>query len=273
MTQGTPGLTRRDLDAYLRRIDHAGDLRPAQAVLEGLHLAHMTHIPFENLNILLGRPIRLDLESLLSKLVTEERGGYCFEQNLLFAAVLSELGFSVRKLAARVKYRTDRLLPRTHMTLLVEAEGSSCLADVGFGAEGPLLPVPFESGREARQFAWTYRVVEQAGQWILQARRQEEPWMDLYAFTLEPQEVVDYEMASYYTSTHPDSRFVQTLTVQLPAPGLRRTLRNRELTIDTGEKVTSRILAGDEELLEVLAGTFGLRFPPGTRFRFRDPIS
>lgn len=255
-----------NLEAYLTRIGYDGGLDRSLSVLESLHLAHATHIPFENLDILLGRPIRLDLESLQAKLVGGGRGGYCFEQNLLFAAVLRRLGFSVRQLAARVRYRTREVLPRTHMLLLVDFEDSTWLADVGFGAEGLLLPVPFGTGREARQFAWTYRVAQDGSQWVLQLLR-DGAWMDLYAFTLEPQQVVDYEVANHYTSTFPASRFVQTLTVQLPSPEGRTTLRDRELIVDRGGGVKSRVLASDEELLDVLATTFGLRFPPGTHFR------
>ena len=258
-----------DLEAYLGRIGYSGRVQPVPAVLEAIHLAHATHIPFENLDILLKRPIRLDLASLQAKLVTGGRGGYCFEQNLLFSAVLQRLGFSVTQLAARVLYRSRRKLPRTHILLLVNVDGATWLADVGFGLEGLLLPVPFGSGREARQFAWTYRAVEAGGEWILQSLR-DDSWTDLYSFSLEPYLAVDFEPANHYTATHPDSRFVRTLTAQLPTPEVRYLLRNRELVLDHGKEVTRRVLADDDELLAVLAETFGLRFPAGTRFSYRD---
>jgi N-hydroxyarylamine O-acetyltransferase len=249
---------------YLQRIGYGGELRPSYATLEALHLAHASHIPFENIDILLGRPIRLDLESLHAKLVTARRGGYCYEHNLLFSSVLRTLGFSVLELAARVRYRAQRVLPRTHMLLLVELEGARWLADVGFGGEGLLLPVPFGSGQAVRQFAWTYRIVEQPGMWMLQSLR-DGAWLDLYAFTLEPQQLADYEMASYYMSTHPDSRFTQTLTAQLPTPGVRNILRDRELIADRGDLVSTSTIADDDTLLAVLAETFGLSLAPGTR--------
>src|SRR5688572_15229707 len=146
------------LDAYLKRIEYSGDLRPSAAVLAALHLAHATHIPFENLDVLRGVPIRLDLDSLQAKLVDARRGGYCFEHNLLFSAVLEDLGFAVTRLAARVRQRRSDVAPRTHMLLLVDVDGQTLLADVGFGAEGLLLPVPFGAEEESRQFEWTYRV-------------------------------------------------------------------------------------------------------------------
>jgi N-hydroxyarylamine O-acetyltransferase len=267
MTIATAPQTHLDLQAYLARIGYSRDLQPTYNTLEGLHLAHATHIPFENLDIFLKRPIRLDLGSLLAKLVHAGRGGYCFEQNLLMLAVLQELGFSVTALAARVRYRAQRVLPRTHMLLLVQIDGDRWIADVGFGGEGLLLPIPFRYGEDTRQFLWTYRLIEEAGQSVLQSLRNG-AWVDLYAFTLEPQLLADYEMASYYTSTHPDSRLAQTLTVQLPTPKERTTLINRELIADRGDTISARIIPDDEPLLAVLAEKFGLCFPPGTRFQF-----
>jgi N-hydroxyarylamine O-acetyltransferase len=255
-----------DLDAYLARTGYSGSVRPTADVLEGLHLAHATRVPFENLDIQLGRPIRLDLDSLQAKLVRGRRGGYCFEQNTLFAAALERVGFPVTRLAARVRLGSPRPSPRTHMLLRVAADGRDWLADVGFGGGGLLLPMPLEAGRESRQFAWGYRLAAGAGGWALRSR-QGEGWLDLYAFTTEPQEPVDFEVANYFVSTHPESHFVRTLTAQLPTPEARFTLRNREFTVDRGGEVSGRTLASDEELLAVLATAFGLTFPAGTRFR------
>jgi N-hydroxyarylamine O-acetyltransferase len=255
-----------DFDAYLARIGYAGDLRPSLAVLDELHLAHASHIPFENLDILLGRPIRLDLDSLQAKLVHGRRGGYCFEQNLLFAAVLEAVGFPVTRLSARVRLGAARLAPRTHMILRVEAEGHPWLADVGFGGEGLLGPVPLIAGRIVRQHDRDYRLLEDGGVWVLQSRGIEE-WADLYAFTLEPQLLVDYEVANYFVSTHPDSIFVKTLTAQLPTLRQRAVLRNSELTILRGDEIVRRTIESEDDLLRILAETFGLDFPPGTRFR------
>ena len=258
-----------NLDAYLRRIDYAGPLAPSSATLAALHLAHATHIPFENLDILLGRSIKLDLESLERKLVDGHRGGYCFEQNLLFSSVLEQIGFTVTRLLARVRHRTTVVLPRTHMALLVDCADGRWIADVGFGADGLLLPVPFGDQAESRQFLWTYRVVPDGARWMMQSYR-EGGWADLYAFTLDPQEPVDYEAPNWYTSTHPNSRFVQTLTAQRLGADARLTLRNRELVTDRGEAISSRTLKDQSEVLAVLGDAFGLDFPPGTTFRFND---
>jgi N-hydroxyarylamine O-acetyltransferase len=255
------------LRAYMRRIGHA-PAAPSPAALQALHLAHATHIPFENLDILRHLPIALDTASLFAKLVAGRRGGYCFEQNLLLAGVLRQLGYTVTPLAARVRFRAHAVLARTHMLLLVHFPEGDWIADVGFGGEGLLLPIPLAEGPPCIQHAWTYRLQREGGEWLLQSRRGTE-WIDLYAFTLERQYPSDYEVANHYMSTHPNSRFMQTLTVQLPGPGVRHVLRNLELIEDRGHEVTSRMLSGDQERIEVLGQVFGLHFPAGTRFR--DP--
>jgi len=261
-----------DLSAYLERIDYSGSLEPSHSTLESLHFAHATHIPFENLDVLLKRPIRLDIESLQDKMVRNRRGGYCFEHNLLFSAVLKELGFSVTQLAARVRYRSNRIPPRTHMLLLVDIDGSQFIADVGFGAEGLLLPIPFINNKPVQQHAWTYRIIDEDKRWILQSFR-DNSWSDLYVFTLEPQYQIDYEVASHYVSTHPDSRFTQTLTVQQTLPDVRRTIRNNELIIDDGTTITSHQIQNDDHLLRILDQTFGLQFPKGTTFHYKNKAS
>ena len=252
------------LRSYLERISHVPS-PPSPASLQALHMAHATHIPFENLDILRQMPVALDTDSLVAKLVTGRRGGYCFEQNLLLAGVLLGLGYALTPLAARVRFRAHAVLPRTHMLLLVHFPEGDWIADVGFGGEGLLLPLPLREA-ECRQHAWMYRLRRQEGEWVLQSQR-DATWNDLYAFTLERQYPADYEMANHYMSTHPNSRFVQTLTVQLPGPEVRHILRNLELVDDHGHSSRSRMLSGEEERIEVLDRVFGLRFPRDTRFR------
>jgi N-hydroxyarylamine O-acetyltransferase len=256
-----------ELDAYLDRIAYKGGLAPTAETLEGLHLAHATRVPFENLDILLGRPIRLDPESLQAKLVRDRRGGYCFEQNSLFAAVLERIGFRLTTLAARVRYGATSVRPRTHMLLQVDLDGRPWLADVGFGGDGLLAPLPMEPLREARQSLWTYRlVVEEGGVWTLQSRR-DGAWSDLYAFTTERQYPVDYEVANHFTSTHPSSQFLKMPIAQLPTPEARFIVRGRDYLVDRGEDAPAarRAIADDEELSRILADTFGLALPPGCR--------
>lgn len=261
-------MTDAELAEYLDRIGLAAVPPPTADGLADLHLAHATHIPFENLDVLLKRPIRLDPESLRQKLVRDRRGGYCFEQNLLLAAALEAVGFRVTRLAARVRYRATRLLPQTHMLLAVEADGERWLADVGFGGGGPLRPVRWATGVEQRQYHWAYRLAEEGGARVLQMKRPA-GWEDLYAFTLEPREVVDYEVANYYVSTHPDSPFTRTLVAQLATPERRWHLRNRELTTESAAG-TETGLVSDRDLPSLLTGTFGLTVPDGLTFPDRS---
>ncbi|HEY3399167.1 MAG TPA: arylamine N-acetyltransferase [Geothrix sp.] len=253
-----------DLGAYYRRIGFSEDTRPSLETLRALHLAHATTIPFENLDIQMGLPIRLDLASLQDKLVRRRRGGYCFEQNTLFLAALKTAGFEAIPCEARVRLGAPGVLPRTHMLLIARLEGSHWLCDVGFGGEGLLQPVPLD-GKAHAQFQNTYRIVPEGSLRVLQSLRGD-IWEELYAFQPEACFPVDFEMANHYTSTHPESRFVKTLTAQLPGPGVRRILRNRAYAEIRGLDVTGRELAPDE-VIPVLREEFGLDVPEGATFR------
>lgn len=268
-----------DLEAYRARIGYAGAWQPTIETLVDLHLAHATSITFENLDILLGRPIRIDLASIQHKLIQSRRGGYCYEQNTLFAAVLRSLSFPVTILSARVRFRAHRVLPRTHILLLVEAEESLWIGDVGFGTVGLLQPIPFRAGDEFQQFGWSYRLIEDKHDtdvrpcanidcplWTLQAK-QGNVWESLYSFSMEPQHLADLELGNWYVSTCPDSRFVQTLTAQRSTEDVRYLLRNFVYTEDRANEQTTRELHDQDELLTVLAEKFNLHFPQGTRFR------
>jgi len=266
-----------DVDAYLERIGYSGTREPTLEILRGLHLAHATTIPFENLDILLGRPILLDLASLQAKLVRARRGGYCFEHNTLFAAVLEALGFRVTRLGARVLMGRPPTepLPDTHMLLAVDVHGTPWLADVGFGGDGLPLPIPFEPGPAVEQMGRTYRLVvepaptggaiDSPSSHVLQTLRAGD-WFALYAFALERRSPVDYEMANWFTSTHPRSPFVQGVVAQRLFPDGWLTLHGLELTRSHTDGRSETTMVSEDELLSVLAERFGLEFPLGTRF-------
>ncbi len=258
-----------DLDAYLSRIEYSGSRNATVATLKQLHRAHATHIPFENLDILLGKSIRLDLESLQTKLVRNRRGGYCFEQNALLAAALEQLGFVLTRLAARVRFGSDQVGPRTHMALKVEADGKSWLSDVGFGGWGLLEPIEFVDGAESKQGAWTFRLRREGDEWILSCP-QCPAGADQFSFTLEPQLPIDYEPPNHFCSTWPQSSFTQTPTAQLPTEETRTILRGNELTTADAGGIRTETIEDDAHLLKILRERFGLHFPDGTRFRPRN---
>ncbi len=244
-----------DLDAYLERIAYTGALAAAgPETLRGLHRAHAASIPFENLDIVLGRPVELGLDRVQDKLVRRRRGGYCFEHNLLFGAVLERLGYLVTRLAARVQPSGSGI--RTHMLLHVVAGGRPWLADVGFGAS-LLEPVPMEPAT-VRQGDWTYRL-DPAGRdaWLLQAGRPD-GWAELYAFTLEPQRPIDYAVYNHYTATHPRSPFVGQVVVLRTEPHVQYALRGRQLTTTRPGGATQTREVAVDELVDVLADPFAI---------------
>ncbi|HEV2673496.1 MAG TPA: arylamine N-acetyltransferase [Aliidongia sp.] len=259
-----------DLEAYLARIAYDRPLRIDAASLADLHEAHLASIPFENLDIFLGRPIRIGLGPVQAKLVADRRGGYCFEHATLLKAALERIGFRCRLLAARVRSGApDVPRPRNHFLLEVDTPQGQYLADVGFGHDGPLHPLPLLPGLILHQPGSAHRLRHDGGLWVLEGDVGS-GWADLYAFTLEPQFLVDMEMANHYASTHPDSAFRRTLTVQRLRRNRRACLRGTTLeTCVNGRRESMEIDSG-AALLALLDDEFGLAFPPETRFTLPD---
>lgn len=258
-----------DLPAYFQRIAYQGSRAPTLATLHALSLAHVVAIPFENLDVLLGRGVSLDIDALQAKLVHARRGGYCFEQNTLLLAVLQELGFEVRPVSARVRIGRPRdFLPaRTHVFLRVELEGESWLADVGVG--GLSLTGAIRLHREPEQPTphEPRRVVFEHGRYFHQARLGD-TWQDVCEFTLEEMPDIDREVANWFTSAHPLSHFRNRLVVaRADENGGRLSILNDELTLrDRAGDAEVQRLASPAHLLLALEEHFGLHLPPDTVF-------
>jgi len=254
---------RLDLDAYLQRIDFVGEPRADVATLRALATAHIAAIPFENLDPLLGTPVSPDLAAIEHKLVNSQRGGYCFEQNGLFLAVLKSIGFDVSGMIARVLWNKpeDAEVAQTHMLLRVEVEGESWLADVGFGSMalgGALRLVVDEAQPTSLE---PFRLITDGTHWRTQALVRDE-WRTLYRFRLQPTEPIDYVVANHFTSTHPSSHFLHSLIVARTLSDRRLGLRNREFVVHTlGQESVRRTLQGTEEIKRVLEEQFGIRLP------------
>ncbi|MCX4696634.1 arylamine N-acetyltransferase [Streptomyces sp. NBC_01408] len=255
-----------DLDAYLKRIGYEGDggreLCPDLRTLKEVHRAHTGALTFENLDVLLGRPVELDIKAVEDKLVRGGRGGYCYEQNSLLAAALERIGFEVSGRGARNRTRGDALRPVTHAVLVVTVEGEPWLCDAGFGYQGPRDPVPLgRPGTEVEQGGWTYRVrAEEDGVLALSLLRGG-AWRDLYAFSPQRYHPVDYVLLNHYSSSHPRSAFVGQVVVQHPGDAVRtrRALVGRELTLLHPDGRIERQGVGSGELLAVLDREFGIR--------------
>ena len=259
-----------DLDAYFARTGYTGPRTPTLAALHGIVAAQAQTIPFENLDVLLGRPISLEPDAVFKKLIHDRRGGYCFEQNSLLHRVLAALGVTVPTLSARVRWQRPRDLtpPRTHVFLRVELDGAAWLADVGVGGVSLTGAIPFDpSGRELPTPHDTRRIVREGASLFHQIRLGE-TWADVCEFTGEAMPPIDCELANWFTSAHPQSHFRNRLIAARAVPaGVRLTLLNHEFTTRGADgRAHTRPLGTPDELLAVLAENFGLRFPPGTRF-------
>ena len=258
-----------DLDAYFIRTGYTGPRTPNLGTLNGIVAAHAQTIPFENLDVLLGRGIDLDLSAVERKLVRQRRGGYCFEQNSLLLAVLEALGFAVKPISARVRWQRPRdFTPtRTHLFLRVDLNGESWLADVGIGGLSLTSAIRLDTDAEQATPHEPRRLVREGARLFHQVRLAAE-WADVCEFTLEEMPPIDRELANWYTSAHPQSHFRNRLLVARAAPkGARLALLNNEFTVRQADgRTEKREIATADELLSILAEHFGLHFPPGTRF-------
>jgi N-hydroxyarylamine O-acetyltransferase len=249
-----------DFEAYLARIGVGG--RPN---LAELHRAHVTSIPFENLDPRRGIPVSLEPEDLERKLVEAQRGGYCFEQNLLLGAAFEALGdgrIDVQRMLARVRVGASpgNPRPRSHLVLRVQTDGDDWMADAGFGQGTLLEPIPFGPGGPYEQAGWRFRVVEDGREFVLQTA-QGEDWVDLYGFVPEPVPFVDIETSNWFTSTHPRSPFVTGLIVSAQrADGTRVSLSDWQglwLKEETPAGASVRAVQTGE-VAELIASRFGL---------------
>jgi N-hydroxyarylamine O-acetyltransferase len=252
-----------DLDAYLARIGYAGPAGPSEEALTALHRAHLAAIPFENLDILLGRDIRVDLESIQAKLVYARRGGYCYEHGQLFGAALERLGFSVDRLLARVVPDGEPMRPRTHLTLRVRAGAGTWLADVGFGSSppAPLALRDPRSGGPQDLDGWVYEVVPGESDGTCKLRElQDAGWVTLYR--VEDQRVypADVVMSNHYTSTYPQSWFTWQPIVVRRESGALHSIVGRAYTVTRPGHVKERRTLTDEEFTTALTNIFGLTF-------------
>ena len=260
-------MTTIDLGAYFERIGWRARARADLDTLAGLLRAHMARIPFENLDVLCGRRVRLDLEGVQRKLVAARRGGYCFEQATLFAAALEALGFRPLRHAARVVLHAARTdVPRTHMFLTVPLAEGTFVVDPGFGNLGAPFPVPLADGGETGPAPATHWMARDGPRWALHARSGDGT-VTTWVSTLEEENARDFDMANHYVSTHPDSVFVNRLMLCALTDDGRVTVMNRDVTVWRAGETQARQLADRGELRELLARHFGFDFPEALALR------
>jgi N-hydroxyarylamine O-acetyltransferase len=252
-----------DVDAYLERIGYRGGLAPTAETLRRLHVAHLLAVPFENLSIHAGEPVVLDDASLFDKVVARRRGGFCYELNGLFAALLRALGFRVEMLSAAVAKRGGGFGPEfDHMALLVALEERR-LADVGFG-DSFVEPLLVDERAEQAQGSRAFRIDEaEGGRLVLLLREAGGEWEPQYRFGLEPHAYEDYEGMCRFHQTSPESHFTRGRVCSRLTPDGRVTLSGARLITTRSGGKEERELAGEDERATALLEHFGISMRGG----------
>jgi N-hydroxyarylamine O-acetyltransferase len=250
-----------DRKAWLQRIGYSGPVTPTLETLNRLIFAHSHSIAYETLDIMLGRPPKLDVPTLQQKIIANRRGGYCFEQNMLFRAGLRSLGYKITSLQGRVVrgLAIDAPRPAIHMLLIVELPEGNFLADVGFGNLAPTSALLLAPNIEQETPHETMRFIDVGGELTLQARLKD-GWHHIYRVIPYPRYDGEYEITNWYTATHPETPYQGNIIVARPGPNRSRiTMYNSRVTIrDADGRAEKRWLADEREFKDVLRGEFGL---------------
>jgi N-hydroxyarylamine O-acetyltransferase len=247
-----------DVRAYLDRIGYSGPNEATAENLRALHRAHLLAVPFENLDISLGRKIVVDEEAILRKIVELRRGGFCYELNSAFAALLRALGFQVTLLSARVARSNGGEGPEfDHLTLRVDLE-RSWLADVGFG-DSFLEPLRLEGEVEQSDPAGTFRLIEDGGRWHMQKRECDGNWRAQYSFSLLPRRLEEFAGMCHIHQTSPKSSFTQKRICSRATPEGRITLSEMKLIVTSSGRSQETTIGSEEERERILQREFGIR--------------
>lgn len=247
-----------DLDAYCRRIGYAGPLAPTLETLRTLQELHPAAIPFEALDVLTGRGIDISPRAVDAKLIAAGRGGYCYEQNGLFKRALQAIGFEVEGLIARVNWNAPADAPPrppSHMALRVMIGGEPWLADVGFGSCVPTAPLRLDAREPQATAHETFRLVPAGGELQLEAEIAGR-WAPVYRLLPSPMLDTDYELANWYTATHPESHFRHRLIVTRTTPEARHVLAGARLTVRSASGETERRFLDADGIEHELAARF-----------------
>ena len=246
-----------NISEYLHRISYTGSIEPTADVLKALHRAHMLAVPFENLDIKLGRKIICDESSIIRKIVEQRRGGFCYELNGAFSALLRELGFKVTLLSARVARQDGSYGPEyDHLTLRVDLD-EPWLADVGFG-DSFMEPLKLKVDIEQPQGKRNFRILEEADALHMEMAESAAEWKREYSFTFVPRQLSDFSGMCHYHQTSPQSSFTQKSICSMGTPSGRITIADRKLIITRDGERTESTLASDEVWVAALQEYFGI---------------
>lgn len=248
-----------ELDYYFKRIGYSRPQEPTLDTLRAIHRAHLFSIPYENLDIHLGRPLVLDEAGFFEKLVLQRRGGWCYEMNGLLAWALRELGFKVELLSGAVgREQNGDGANANHLVLLVTLD-QPYIADVGFG-DGFLEPLPLQTGRYQQEYL-SFGLSESNGRWIF--HNHEHGGAKSFDFTLEPHDLSAFANKCYELQTSPESGFVRTTVCQRFFLGQLLTMRGAVLKTISANGVEQRVIESEAEYVKVLEEGFGLSVDTG----------
>jgi len=252
-----PAIAVVDIPAYLERIAYSGSTEPTAATLRVLHRSHLFAVPFENLDIALGRTIVLDEARILDKVVGQQRGGFCYELNCAFAALLRALGFQTTLLSARAARANGGEGPEfDHLALRVDLE-QPWLADAGFG-ESFLEPLALEPDIEQSDPTGTFRLSGSADRFEVEKAGSEGMWKPQYSFSLRPRRLEDFSGMCHYHQTSPQSHFTQNRVCSRATPDGRITLSGMKLITTWNGQREERVLMSEDEWVSVLKEHFGM---------------
>ncbi len=244
-----------DVEAYLQRIGYHGTREPTAETLRQLHRAHLYAVPFENLDIPLGRPIVLSLPLLFEKIVERRRGGFCYELNGLFAWLLEALGYQVVMHSARVFDGGHPGPEFDHMLLRVDTS-ETLLADVGFG-DSFIDPLPFDD-QEHLQHGRAYRLVERDEAWVLHQRKPASDWEPQYVFSLKPRRLDEFGPMCHYQQTSPESSFTKKSVCSRASRTGRITVSNGRLIVTSDGSRQETNIADESAYRALLRTHFGI---------------
>lgn len=255
-------MTNQQITAYFERIGLAPSLLNAPRdyeLLKAIQYAHVTTVPYENLDIVAGRPLVIEPDALFDKIVTRRRGGYCFELNGLLGELLRSLGFTVYDYMARYLRGSEGIPMRRHRVIVAEAKEGRVLCDVGIGDRAARYPIPLRDGTEQPQFDELYKFESDPfyGHVLCDFHRGE--WGRQFAFTEEEQLDIDYVMPSFYCEKHPDSPFNKEYIISLKTPTGRKTVSGNVFRVFDGERVSEQLIADKNELDILIERQFGLK--------------
>lgn len=247
-----------DVTSYLARIDYSFSRASTSETLRRLHRAHLLAVPFENLDISLGRPIAIEEDAILRKIVERRRGGFCYELNGAFAALLRALGFRVALVSARVSRESGgESREFDHLALRVDVE-RPWLADVGFG-ELFMEPLALEPDKVQEDPAGVFRLLRFGERLQLEKLEADGRWKREYSFSLVPRKMEDFSARCQFHQTSPESHFTQNRICTRATPEGRITLSEMKLVVTRNGMREERMLSSEEERIELLRDVFGIR--------------